>query len=104
MKNTIFKPEAPFDASLFVLFRKRLGMDSLNEINVWIVAHKSKMDLAKPGSAKGKGEGHYEYGIGHIDDSKTAIKGGLEETWNYANCQATWKSPGSAGSSKTGKA
>ncbi len=38
-----FTPEAPFDASLFVEFRKRLGMDSLNAINEKIIALKTKM-------------------------------------------------------------
>lgn len=39
-----FTPEAPFDASLFVEFRKRLGMDSLNAINEKIIALKTKMN------------------------------------------------------------
>jgi hypothetical protein len=70
-----FTPEAPFDASLFVEFRKRLGIDCLNEINERIVALKTKMELAKSGPATGKSEGHDENGVGHIDDSETANKG-----------------------------
>ncbi len=42
-----FTPEAPFDASLFVEFRKRLGVDSLNAINERIVALKTKMESSK---------------------------------------------------------
>ena len=42
-----FTPEAPFDASLFVEFRKRLGMDSLNAINEKIIALKTKMTKPK---------------------------------------------------------
>ncbi len=42
-----FTPEAPFDASLFVEFRKRLGMDSLNAINEKIIALKTKMTDSK---------------------------------------------------------
>jgi transposase, IS5 family len=45
-----FTPEAPFDASLFVEFRKRLGMDSLNQINERIVALKTGMELSRSGS------------------------------------------------------
>jgi len=70
-----FTPEAPFDASLFVEFRKRLGMDCLNEINERIVALKTKMELTNSGSATEKGEGHDENGVGHIDDSEPANKG-----------------------------
>lgn len=42
-----FTAEAPFDASLFVEFRKRLGMDSLNAINEKIIALKTKMTDSK---------------------------------------------------------
>jgi transposase, IS5 family len=42
-----FMAEAPFDASLFVEFRKRLGMDSLNAINEKIIALKTKMTGSK---------------------------------------------------------
>jgi transposase, IS5 family len=73
--TSTFTPEALFDASLFVEFRKRLGMDCLNEINEQIVALKTKLELAKSGSATGKGEGPDENGIGHTDDSETAYKG-----------------------------
>ena len=39
-----FTNESPFDASLFVEFRKRLGMDNLNAINEKIVAIKTKLE------------------------------------------------------------
>lgn len=39
-----FTNESPFDASLFVEFRKRLGMDNLNAINEKIVALKTKLE------------------------------------------------------------
>ena len=39
-----FTNETPFDASLFVEFRKRLGMDNLNAINEKIVAIKTKLE------------------------------------------------------------
>ena len=44
-----FDPTPPFDASLFVEFRKRLGMDSVNAINAKIVELKTRMgSLEKP--------------------------------------------------------
>jgi len=39
-----FTNEPPFDASLFVEFRKRLGMDNLNAINEKIVAIKTRIE------------------------------------------------------------
>jgi hypothetical protein len=39
-----FTNEKPFDASLFVEFRKRLGMDNLNAINEKIVSIKTKIE------------------------------------------------------------
>jgi len=39
-----FTNESPFDASLFVEFRKRLGMDNLNSINEKIVALKTQLE------------------------------------------------------------
>jgi hypothetical protein len=42
-----FTPECPFDASLFVEFRKRLGMESLNAINEKIVALKTRMESSR---------------------------------------------------------
>ena len=39
-----FTNESPFDASLFVEFRKRLGMDNLNAINEKIVAIKTQLE------------------------------------------------------------
>ena len=42
-----FTDEPPFDASLFVEFRKRLGMENLNAINEKIVALKTKLESSK---------------------------------------------------------
>lgn len=42
-----FTNEAPFDASLFVDFRKRLGLENLNAINERIVALKTKTETKK---------------------------------------------------------
>jgi transposase, IS5 family len=39
-----FSSEPPFDASLFVEFRKRLGMESINAINERIVAMKNRVE------------------------------------------------------------
>jgi transposase, IS5 family len=44
---TSFTTEAPFDPSLFVEFRKNLGMDNLNAINERIVAMKTHMESSK---------------------------------------------------------
>lgn len=42
-----FTPFAPFDPSLFVEFRKRLGIDNLNAINEKIIALKTKLESTK---------------------------------------------------------
>lgn len=42
-----FTPFAPFDPSLFVEFRKRLGMDNLNAINEKIISIKTKLESTK---------------------------------------------------------
>jgi hypothetical protein len=42
-----FTPYAPFDPSLFVEFRKRLGMDNLNAINEKIIALKTNLESSK---------------------------------------------------------
>src|SRR5665811_1336154 len=42
-----FTSEAPFDASLFVEFRKRLGMDTLNAINEKIASLKTHLETEK---------------------------------------------------------
>lgn len=41
-----FTNETPFDASLFVEFRKRLGLENLNAINEKIVAIKTKLEAS----------------------------------------------------------
>lgn len=42
-----FSDEVPFDASLFVEFRKRLGLENLNAINAKIVALKTEFEKKK---------------------------------------------------------
>ena len=55
-----FSSEPPFDASLLVDFRKRLGMENLNAINERIVALKTKLetqtDDSNPSSNQGDGD------------------------------------------------
>jgi hypothetical protein len=45
-----FSSEPPFDASLFVDFRKRLGIENLNAINERIVSLKTRLESKKNGS------------------------------------------------------
>jgi len=45
-----FTSEAPFDASLFVEFRKRLGMDTLNAINEKIASLKTHLETKEKGT------------------------------------------------------
>jgi hypothetical protein len=50
-----FSNQTPFDASLFVEFRKRLGLDVINEINEKIISIKTKLEnksLAKNNDSK----------------------------------------------------
>jgi hypothetical protein len=49
-----FTNEAPFDASLFVEFRKRLGSEQLNAINERIALLKANLDLKHPVSLVSK--------------------------------------------------
>ena len=49
---TSFTDEAPFDASLFVDFRKRLGMENVNAISERIVALKTRFETKKAGVDK----------------------------------------------------
>ena len=50
-----FSAKAPFDASLFVDFRKRLGMEILNTINEKIIALKTRLE-APQNSSNSKNE------------------------------------------------
>lgn len=63
-----FSSEAPFDASLFVDFRKRLGLENLSAINERIVGLKTRMESGQkaPGDASGKDD---------QDDHETPNKG-----------------------------
>jgi hypothetical protein len=47
-----FTNEVPFDASLFVEFRKRLGIENINAINMRIVALKTKFESSKESKDK----------------------------------------------------
>jgi hypothetical protein len=48
-----FISEKPFDASLFVEIRKRLGMDAINAMNERLIALKTKMEVKpEPGEKK----------------------------------------------------
>lgn len=52
---TSFTNQAPFDASLFVDFRKRLGMDSINSINEKIAELKAKL-VSQENSTSGESD------------------------------------------------
>jgi IS5 family transposase len=45
-----FTMAQPFDPTLFVEFRKRLGVDNLNEINDKIIALKTNLEVSKANS------------------------------------------------------
>jgi len=51
-----FTIEPPFDASLFVEFRKRLGADALNALNDKIISLKTKFETSKHTADKSKKE------------------------------------------------
>jgi len=51
-----FTNQAPFDASLFVEFRKRLGMEQINAINERIMSLKASIEKPKTISSKELGE------------------------------------------------
>jgi|GEM_PF-865878 len=51
-----FTNEPPFDASLFVEFRKRLGMENVNAINERIVALKTHVEALKTDEGWGRGK------------------------------------------------
>jgi len=70
-----FTPEAPFDASLFVEFRKRLGVDSLNAINERIVALKTKMESSKAASVSNTDTNRDGNSSGFTDQDIPAHKG-----------------------------
>ncbi len=66
-----FQPQAPFDSSLFVEIRKRLGMDCINEINEQILFLKEKNDQSQPGAKNnGKGQSHTTRGVTNNQDSE----------------------------------
>lgn len=70
-----FTPEAPFDASLFVEFRRRLGMDSLNAINERIVALKTKMESSGTTSVIETNDEQGENNGGFTGENITTHKG-----------------------------
>ncbi len=52
-----FSDEPPFDASLFVEFRKQLGLDVINEINEKIVELKTKLEQKNDSKTENKDQG-----------------------------------------------
>jgi len=52
-----FTPKCPFDASLFVEFRKRLGMESVNAINERIISLKTRLESSKDKSSPTEEDG-----------------------------------------------
>ena len=72
---TAFTPEAPFDASLFVEFRKRLGVDSLNAINERIVAIKTRMELPMQDPLAGNKDKDGQNSGGSVDTGAVTNKG-----------------------------
>lgn len=69
-----FTPYAPFDPSLFVEFRKRLGMDNLNAINEKIISLKTKLETTKNTADSGSEENE-SGGIDENDPGQPANKG-----------------------------
>ena len=53
---TSFTTEPPFDPSLFVEFRKRLGMENLNAISERIVSLKTRFETAKKSKSENQEE------------------------------------------------
>jgi hypothetical protein len=53
---TSFTTEPPFDPSLFVEFRKRLGMENLNAISERIVSLKTRFETTKKSKSENQGE------------------------------------------------
>jgi hypothetical protein len=47
-----FSVDSPFDPSLFVEFRKKLGVDQINEINEKIISLKAHLEKPKPDDSK----------------------------------------------------
>lgn len=75
---TSFTTEAPFDASLFVEFRKRLGMDTLNALNERIVLLKTKSEVTKNASSPPEPpEQSNDTKKQDVKDNKTTNKGRL---------------------------
>jgi len=84
-----FTNEAPFDASLFVEFRKRLGCDQLNAINERIFAIKAKIDSQQTISlvSKGKEDDHTQPSSSDLMDTSAteATKNQVSEEAMPAN-------------------
>lgn len=74
-----FNPDPPFDASLFVEFRSRMGMEQIGAINARIHAlHQDMTD--KPSESKTKkDEGNDEQGTGHQPNDTVSIEEKLPE-------------------------
>jgi len=65
-----FTNETPFDASLFVEYRKRLGMENLNAINEKIIALKTNIETKQTTCNQPDESTNNE----HSDDSKQVIQ------------------------------
>jgi len=65
-----FTNETPFDASLFIEFRERLGMENLNAINEKIIALKIKIETKQTACNQPSESTNNE----HSDDSKQVIQ------------------------------
>lgn len=68
---TSFSSEPPFDASLFVEFRKRLGMENVNAINEKIVALKNKSCMDEKTDSTGKEGDEHQNPNSSIDEPQT---------------------------------
>lgn len=74
-----FNPDPPFDASLFVEFRSRMGMEQIGTINTRIHALYQEMTANTSGSKTKKDEGNDEPGAGPKPDDSAANKEELPE-------------------------
>ena len=68
-----FTNEPPFDPSLFVDFRKRLGMENVNAINERIVSIKTGIESAKRSTASGPGKETHSDDDDHKPENKGRV-------------------------------
>jgi IS5 family transposase len=65
-----FNPEPPFDASLFVEFRSRMGIEQIGAINARIHTLYQEMTTEKPLAKREKQEGSHDPDSGHPPDDR----------------------------------